>query len=434
MISAALVLLTLSSAAEPQRAVLLPVKIRSTSEDAEHAGPAIDGALAAALGRHASFHVLNRTEIVALVGKAAERQLMGCDAESCIAEVADALGAELLVSTQLDDSGGLWNLQATLLDRRSATALQRAGIRARTLDALLASVDDVARKLVGAGAITANDPTLAFRLGTDAQGAALLQEELARSPESSLVDAWTEVVVQHNRKSNAVAVLASVALGLASASTVLAFTAFFLAQGVHGATLQVAHSTLSNQSTRLEYSWATLAAQWLLPAPFALVSVAALVAAAGLVIWNVLQPKRILVRKNGCCRNEDQIQEASRPSMVQIAASVTAGLGAAAVLVSPMLLYPLTVVTYAAGQIVLGALGNPPGSTVNVSLWEADRLDTVGGIMSAVCIVGIVGPAAAGAAALSVVMLVTARSRVLDDVAIPPPQTPTTNVKPTAPG
>lgn len=72
--------------------------------------------------------VLSRKEMERLLGEEAKKQLMGCDETSCLAEIAGALNAELLVSGELArlDESTLLTLQ--LINNRFATVMNRVSI------------------------------------------------------------------------------------------------------------------------------------------------------------------------------------------------------------------------------------------------------------------------------------------------------------------
>ena len=60
-------------------------------EDLKAAASGVERSLIEALARHAPFHVISRSEMVAVAGQAMQNQLMGCDAEGCMAEIADVV-------------------------------------------------------------------------------------------------------------------------------------------------------------------------------------------------------------------------------------------------------------------------------------------------------------------------------------------------------
>ena len=148
-----------------RKAVMMPARVGGTPSQEDTASlRGVERALAEALARHGNLHILTQTEIAALLSQEQQSQLLGCEAESCMAEIADALGAEVTVLTQVDVTPGLWSLRCALVDRRSALTLRRAAVKARDLDGLLQSVDVVARQL-GSGVLhTLEDPRLAARL------------------------------------------------------------------------------------------------------------------------------------------------------------------------------------------------------------------------------------------------------------------------------
>ncbi|MEW5853115.1 MAG: hypothetical protein AB2A00_30305 [Myxococcota bacterium] len=328
------------------RAVVLPLRTpASASPDVVNAAAGVERAFTDALSRHAAFHVLSRQEIVGIVGKAAQDQLMGCDAESCVAEVADALGAELVVVSTMDASGGMWNMQASILDRRSAKSLRRGSIKARGLDNLLASLDQLARTLASGGRVAVDDPRLQERLGTDAAGMEALKQRLATTKDPDLTEVWTQVIIDQNAESEVHAVLQGLGI-LMAGLTVMA-----------GMTVMTVLSTFTSSAEF--YLFAPAATKLLedknvnpdgtynYPVIFPLVPYLALIPmAVGVVGWLAFSLVvtlvdnadlgRIRVSKSGCCRDEERIRGAERPGLGRRLAPYIAAFGVVATLVSPL--------------------------------------------------------------------------------------------------
>ncbi len=304
--------------ARPQRAVVAPLRLGPhPSPDATGARDLVEHTLADALARHATFQLLTRNDVSALLGKAAQEQLSGCDAESCLAEVADALDADVLVAGSFTVTPGLWNLQVSLIQRRTAAVVRRAGVRSRTLESLLASVDLVARQLCGGGAVDLKDPNLVARLGTTPQGARELEAATQRAPHQDATRTWSDVIISHNRESRT--------LALAQGGLLLVSGVSFLLAVVINAALVYAVGRLP----RLPDGGPPLAyaSSMLVPLPLLLVSVAALVTALVLLTVDSTNPGRLLVDRRGCCRDEELIRDAQEPGALDRLGPVMAATG-----------------------------------------------------------------------------------------------------------
>lgn len=118
----------------------------------------LQGALTARIRELDCFsRVISADELETLVGLERERMTMDCNSQSCIAEVAGALGADFVVTGNLGRVGDSWVLNASLIAARSASA---AGSVSETLpgdnervllDAAKPLVGRLARGVCGAG-------------------------------------------------------------------------------------------------------------------------------------------------------------------------------------------------------------------------------------------------------------------------------------------
>lgn len=102
----------------------------------------------AEVGTHLDCAVLSRAEIEAMMDFEVGRQAGGCDTDSCIAELGEALGVSRLVlgTVQRVDDDVLVSLR--LVDMSSARVLRRVTDATRRDDALLPFVGWLARRLV----------------------------------------------------------------------------------------------------------------------------------------------------------------------------------------------------------------------------------------------------------------------------------------------
>ncbi|MEW5855334.1 MAG: hypothetical protein AB2A00_41555 [Myxococcota bacterium] len=328
---AATVLLQAPASPTTERAVILPVRSATSSPEVRAALPGIERALADALGRHASFHVISRSEVAAMVGRAAQAQLEGCDAESCVAEIADALGADLSVVTVLDVTPGLWSLQTSLIQRKTASLVRRAGVKARSLDALMASLDVVGRQLAQGSRVSADDPRLAQRLGTDAATADALRARLHEQPDVDLSETWTDLVIERNRESDVLAALQGALLTVGGLG-------MCLAGGVQGMTACVyTYSTvLPGNVEAVGLPLYTGTAFVLLPAPCWISALATLPMALVVAAVDAADRGRLPVSRDGCCRDEERIREAEAPGWGRRLAPVLATAGGLLALLTPV--------------------------------------------------------------------------------------------------
>lgn len=74
------------------------------------------------------------------LGVEAQKQMLGCDDNSCLAEIAQAMGTETLLFGRLDRIGAQLTLQVTLLESSNAQPLVRSSGRADSLTRLLEQV------------------------------------------------------------------------------------------------------------------------------------------------------------------------------------------------------------------------------------------------------------------------------------------------------
>lgn len=368
MTAALLLALLLSSETTP-RAVMLPLRLpASPAPELLSSAAGVERAIVDALGRHASFHVMTRAEIAAIAGAAAREQLLGCDAESCMTEVADALGAGFIVTASLDRAGGGWNLHASLLDRVHVEAVRRAGVNAVSLDALMSSVDLIARELAGGSSAALDDPELARRLGTDAATAAEFTSS-ARSAGTDVTSGWTRFLIARNAEREWLAFVEGgllFALGsLALAGLVLDLLPgswIALALVVNGPNR--ADGTPDVAGQRFAFPAGLLVARLGVLAVMSAAWFVLLGALAAVSIVDVMNPGAIHVRREGCCRDERQVSAAEKPGWGRRAAPVLAGLGAAAALS-----FPIVVVISGIGLSALMVSAHLPavtGPTVGV--------------------------------------------------------------------
>lgn len=149
-------------AASPSPAPGAAGKIRVAVLDVRSTGAAdpkvvegLSSLVASEVARRPSLSVIAGADLRTLIGYERQRQLLGCTESSCLAELAGALGAAYLVSSEVSRVGSTWLLSMTLLDAKKALAVNRLTRRVPSDDALVdettAAVDDLLTPLPGAG-------------------------------------------------------------------------------------------------------------------------------------------------------------------------------------------------------------------------------------------------------------------------------------------
>jgi TolB-like protein len=97
----------------------------------------LGGMVTAQLGEDRRLDVLSGQEMRRMIDLEAQKQAMGCEQDqSCLAEIADALGVRYLVSGNASRVGNLLRLNLSLLDVDAAKVVSREEVQARDLYAL----------------------------------------------------------------------------------------------------------------------------------------------------------------------------------------------------------------------------------------------------------------------------------------------------------
>ena len=159
-------LLVSLNSVDPTGAVELPsmavMPIRSATLP-ETTVTVLDDALLAAVADLNAFKLVGQADIRAVLGLEETRQQLGCTDESCIAELAGALGTRYIFSTTGDILGDTVLITASIFDQTETRSVARHRIRTNNdpstfLDAIDDLVEGLQDKLVAA------DPTFASRL------------------------------------------------------------------------------------------------------------------------------------------------------------------------------------------------------------------------------------------------------------------------------
>lgn len=98
--------------------------------------------LASRAARFSTLEVISSADLRDLVALQAEKQSIGCteDSTACLAEIAGALGAELVLSTRAGKLDAVYVVSLQLFDAKSATAVGRTSVQAWSLAELPAKL------------------------------------------------------------------------------------------------------------------------------------------------------------------------------------------------------------------------------------------------------------------------------------------------------
>lgn len=107
--------------------------------------------LGAALAR-AGARVTTAKTVSEVLGMERQRQLLGCSESGCTVELANALGADAIVSGEVAALSSSLQCTIKLLSSRSGEVLEAVSVRAANDEALLDELENVARRMASLGA------------------------------------------------------------------------------------------------------------------------------------------------------------------------------------------------------------------------------------------------------------------------------------------
>ncbi|MBN2359049.1 MAG: PEGA domain-containing protein [Deltaproteobacteria bacterium] len=123
-IAALLLLLAPPLLAEtPQRVVVLDLKVEGDANPA--VGTQLTARVAELIARRPEVSVVAPDEVRAMLANEANKQRAGCGEASCLAEIAGALGAELLVSGSVGKIGDAWSVSLSAIDAKQVRTVNR---------------------------------------------------------------------------------------------------------------------------------------------------------------------------------------------------------------------------------------------------------------------------------------------------------------------
>ncbi len=147
MIAALLLSLAAAAAPSPRLLVMDP----QTGDDSAFAAAdvlALQRLLIAELGRAEGVVVVAASDVAQLAELGSKQQLAGCETDACLAEIAGAIGAELLVISELAQLGSRSIWQLALFDQKQGAILSRATIKADDIDGLADSLENAIAELL----------------------------------------------------------------------------------------------------------------------------------------------------------------------------------------------------------------------------------------------------------------------------------------------
>ncbi|RMG12682.1 MAG: hypothetical protein D6729_16170 [Deltaproteobacteria bacterium] len=133
--------------AERPRLLVLDLVHRGTPAKAR---ALIDGEVTGALRDTQRYQVVSQNDVRTLLGIEAQRQLLGCEEESCLSEIAGALGAEEVVVGTSVHLEHRTQVRLKRIDTTEARVLRDVAVSATSLDELLELVRRAAFDLVDA--------------------------------------------------------------------------------------------------------------------------------------------------------------------------------------------------------------------------------------------------------------------------------------------
>lgn len=151
----------------------------------------LDGAVAAALARSPVMDVVSEVDLRRMIELEGQRELLGCNTDSCMAEIADALGARYVVHGRLGTLDRELLLQLSCFDAQASRTAATRQLRAANLDALSRAVPGmVAALLADVSGETALAPAVSSDRGLLWTGAVIAGLGVAVSVPSGVVALW----------------------------------------------------------------------------------------------------------------------------------------------------------------------------------------------------------------------------------------------------
>lgn len=106
-----------------QRVVVMDLKVEGDANPA--VGTQLTARVAELIARRPDVTVVAPDEVRAMLANEANKQRAGCGEASCLAEIAGALGADLLVSGSVGKIGDAWSVSLAAIDARQVRTVNR---------------------------------------------------------------------------------------------------------------------------------------------------------------------------------------------------------------------------------------------------------------------------------------------------------------------
>ncbi len=163
--------------AEHRRVLVLD--LRNDGAAPEHARSITDSVVVG-LSRFKEFEVISSEDMRRLIENESDKQSMGCNDETCLVELANAMGAQLIVHGSIAKLDSLHVVNLSLFDAKAGKSVQRESIQAQRLQDLPSLVEEATGRLIAplrtdtdsvvhnGGAATATPDAQAATSGTDA--------------------------------------------------------------------------------------------------------------------------------------------------------------------------------------------------------------------------------------------------------------------------
>jgi TolB-like protein len=132
---------------EGSRPRLLVLDLEALSGVEPGQAKALTNLVTGSLQNHSTIDVVSSEDVRRMAELDASRQAIGCDAVSCLAEIAGALGASHVVYGSIAKLGGSLVVTLNLFDAHRGASVARESLRAGSFDALLDNVDPALGRL-----------------------------------------------------------------------------------------------------------------------------------------------------------------------------------------------------------------------------------------------------------------------------------------------
>ncbi|MBI3178053.1 MAG: hypothetical protein HYZ27_00230 [Deltaproteobacteria bacterium] len=143
-----------AAAAEKAKIAVLPAQMEASAKGM--VPKLFDDYLLTAVQNAGDFEVIGQDDINALIGFEKQKQLVGCDDVTCMADIGGALGVDRLVIVQIARLKNEWVSTAKLVNIRQAKVESRSSdFVAGDTKALLEAVPSIVRKLFAGGGTAA---------------------------------------------------------------------------------------------------------------------------------------------------------------------------------------------------------------------------------------------------------------------------------------